>query len=43
VLLAALELIGSAREPGAIVAAEWPWRRTRFGDPLIEGAEPPHA
>jgi D-proline reductase (dithiol) PrdB len=43
VLLAALELIGSAREPGAIVAPEWPWRRTRFSDPLIEGAEPPHA
>jgi D-proline reductase (dithiol) PrdB len=43
VLLAALELFASVREPGTIVAPEWPWRRTRFSDPLIEGSGPPHA
>lgn len=43
VLLAALELFSSVREPGAIVAPDWPWRRTRFSDPLSAGSEAPHA
>jgi hypothetical protein len=38
VLLAALALFDDVREPGTIVAPDWPWRRTRYGDPLAGGA-----
>ena len=34
VLLAALDLVETVREPGTIVDAPWPWRRAAFPDPL---------
>jgi hypothetical protein len=38
VLLAALDLFESKREPGRITAPDWPWRRTRYDDPLQGGS-----
>ncbi len=35
VLLAALDVLRDAREPGVIVDAPWPWRRARYADPLV--------
>jgi hypothetical protein len=37
VLLAALALFEDAREPGTLIAPDWPWRRMRYGDPLLGG------
>ena len=38
VCLAALDLVRTAQEPGAIVDAPWRWRRARYDDPLDRGA-----